>query len=106
VSLPGAHGMAMTQAWLEPLNTNGPQLGVGLAYPPVTYPLWAHRVPAAGAVIQPGQKLQLAFGVLRTTAADGSSAAPTIVYTAGHSTYTLREEGSIAAAATKCAPVS
>jgi hypothetical protein len=102
VSLPDAHGMAMTAAWVEPLNTTGPQIGVGLAYPPATYPLWSHRVPAAGAVIRPGQDLQLVFGVLRTTAADGSSAAPMIVYTVRRSTYTLRMKGSIATAVTKC----
>ena len=102
VSLPDAHGMAMTEAWLVPVNTSGPQLGVGLAYPPVTYPLWPDRVPAVGAVIRPGQDLQLAFGVLRTTAADGSSDQPMIVYTAGRATYTLREQGSLAVARTKC----
>jgi hypothetical protein len=102
VSLPDAHGMAMTEAWLVPVSTSGPQLGVGLAYPPVTYPLWPDRVPAVGAVIRPGQDLQLAFGVLRTTAADGSSDQPMIVYTAGRATYTLREQGSLAVARTKC----
>jgi hypothetical protein len=106
VSLPDAHGMAMTEAWVEPLNITGPQVGVGLAYPPVTYPLWSHRAPAEGAVIRPGQDLQLVFGVLRTTAADGSSAAPMVVYTVGRSTYTLHMEGSMAVAATKCAPAS
>lgn len=103
VSLPDAHGMAMTEAWVEPVNTTGPQLGMGLAYPPVTYPLWGRRVPAAGAVIPPGQDLQLVFGVRRTTAADGSSAAPMIVYTVRRSTYTLRMEGFMRAAVTKCA---
>ena len=102
VSLPDAHGMAMTQAWLVPLNTDGPQLGVGQPYPPVTYPLWADRVPAVGAVIRPGQDLQLVFGVLRTTAADGRSDQPMIVYTAGRATYTLHEQGSLAVARTKC----
>jgi hypothetical protein len=102
VSLPDAHGMAMTEAWLVPSNTSGPQLGVGFAYPPVTYPLWADRVPASGAAIRPGQHLQLVFGVLRTTAADGSSDGPMIVYTAGPTTYTLREQVSLAAARTKC----
>jgi hypothetical protein len=102
VSLPGAHGMAMTEAWLVPVSTSGPQLGVGLAYPPVTYPLWPDRVPAVGAVIRPGQDLQLAFGVLRTSAADGSSDQPMIVYTAGRATYTLREQGSLALARTMC----
>jgi hypothetical protein len=102
VSLPDAHGMAMTEAWLVPVSTSGPQLGVGLAYPPVTYPLWPDRVPAVGAVIRPGQDLQLAFGVLRTTAADGSSDQPMTVYTSGRATYTLREQGSLKLAGTKC----
>lgn len=102
VSLPDARGMAMTEAWLVPLNTSGPQLGVGTAYPPVTYPFWADRVPAVGAVIRPGQNLQLEFGVLRTTAADGNSDGPMIVYTAGRTTYTLREQVSLAVAHTKC----
>ncbi len=102
VSLPDAHGMAMTEAWLVPSNTSGPQLGVGQPYPPVTYPLWADRVPAVGAVIRPGQDVQLVFGVLRTTAADGRSDQPKIVYTAGRAAYTLREQGSLALSHTKC----
>ena len=102
VSLPDAHGMAMTEAWLVPVSTSGPQLGVGLAWPPVTYPLWPDRVPAVGAVIRPGQDLQLAFGVLRTTAANGSSDQPMIVYTAGRATYTLREQGALTVARTMC----
>lgn len=102
VSLPDAHGMAMTEAWLVPAKTSGPQLGVGTAYPPATYPLWADRVPAVGAVIRPGQNLQLEFGVLRTTAADGSSGGPVVVYTAGRTTYTLREQVSLAVAHTRC----
>jgi hypothetical protein len=105
VSLPDAHGMAMTEAWLVPLNTRGPQLGVGEPFPPVTYPLWADRVPAAGAVIQPGQVLQLAFGVFLTTAADGSSDGPMVVYNAGRAIYTLRERFSLAAAHMKCGDV-
>jgi len=115
VSLPDAHGMAMTEAWLVPLNPNGPQMGMGAEWPP-TRPIWASqwaaREPAVGGVIRPGQVLQLAFGVLRTTADNGSSDQPMIVYTAGRAAYTLREQGSLAVAATKCilfrspAPVS
>lgn len=101
VSLPAAHGMAMTEAWLVPRD-GGPNLGVGFPYPPVTSPLWAHRVPASGAVIEPGEDLNLVFGVLRTTTADGSSHGPMIVYTAGRTTYTLRESLSLALARTKC----
>jgi hypothetical protein len=74
VSLPNAHGMAMTEAWLVPLNQHGPQMGVGQERPP-TRPMgasqWAAREPAIGGVIRPGQVRQLAFGVIRTTAADG-----------------------------------
>jgi hypothetical protein len=101
VRLPGAQGMAMTEAWLLPLRS-GPQLGVGLPYPPVTSPLWPDRVPAPGAVIRPGQDLSLVFGVLRTTAASGNSDGPTITYTAGGTTYTLREHVSLAVTPTNC----
>ena len=102
VSLPDAHGMAMTEAWLVPLNASGPQLGVGAPWPPVTDPLWVVRRPAVGSVIRSGQVLQLAFGVLRTTVADGSSDGPMVVYTSGGTTYTLREQVSLAVAGTKC----
>jgi hypothetical protein len=71
----------MTTAFLVPMNNNGPQLGFGFAYPPVTYPFWADRVPASGATIQPGQDLTLVFGVTRTTDANGHSNGPMIVYT-------------------------
>jgi hypothetical protein len=102
VSLPGAHGMAMTTAFLVPMNNNGPQLGFGFAYPPVTYPFWADRVPASGATIQPGQDLTLVFGVTRTTDANGHSNGPMIVYTSGRSSYTLREKISLGLSRTAC----
>lgn len=105
VSLPNAHGMAMTEAWLVPLNQHGPQMGVGLEWPP-TRPIWASqwaaREPAIGGVIRPGQVLELAFGVIRTTAADGYSDGPMVVYTAGRSSYTLREQFALAVARTNC----
>jgi hypothetical protein len=105
VSLPNAHGMAMTEPWLVPLNTNGEQMGVGQDWPP-TNPIWASQwavsVPAVGGVIQPGQTLELAFGAIRTTAADGYSDGPMVVYTAGHSSYTLREQFALAVARTNC----
>ncbi|MGH3294937.1 MAG: hypothetical protein ACRDP7_24380, partial [Trebonia sp.] len=41
-------------------------------------------------------------GVIRTTAADGSSDGPVVVYTAGRTTYTLREQFSLAVARTRC----
>ena len=91
--MPNARGMAMA-AWLVPLNPDGPQMGVGAEWPP-TRPIWssqwAAREPAVTIIIQPGQVLQLAFGVLRTTAADGYWDGPMVVYTAGHSRYALHE---------------
>ncbi|MGH3290505.1 MAG: hypothetical protein ACRDP7_01725 [Trebonia sp.] len=91
----------MTEAWLV-RRDGGPNLGVGFPYPPVTSPLWARKVPAAGAVIEPGEDLNLAFGMLRTTAADGSSDGPEVVYTSGGTAYTLRENITLALAGTKC----
>jgi hypothetical protein len=102
VSLPNAHGMAMTEAWLVQLHPHSAQLGMGGPWPPVTDSLWAARVPAVGGVILPGKVLELAFGMLRTTAADGSSDGPVIVYRAGRTTFTLREGTSLAVARTKC----
>jgi hypothetical protein len=102
VSLPNAHGMTMTEAWLMQLHPHSEQLGMGGPWPPVTDSLWPVRVPAVGGVIQPGKVLQLAFGVIRTTAADGSSDGPVVVYTAGRTTYTLREQVSLAVAPTHC----
>jgi hypothetical protein len=104
VSLPAAHGMAMTEAWLV-RRDGGPNLGVGFPYPPVRSPLWADKVPATGAVIEPGEDLNLAFGMFRTTAADGSSDGPEVVYTSGGTTYTLREKLTLALAGTKCSLV-
>lgn len=95
----------MTEAWLVPLNHHGEQMGVGTEWPP-TRPIWAPqraaREPAVGGVIRPGQVLQLAFGVLRTAAAGGYSDGPMVVYTAGHSSYTLREQFALAVAHTNC----
>ena len=102
VSLPNAHGMAMTKVWLMQLHTDSAQLGVGGPWPPVTDSLWPVRVPAVGGVIQPGKVLQLAFGVIRTTAAGGSSDGPVVVYTVGRTTYTLREQFSLAVATKSC----
>src|SRR3984885_1316247 len=102
VSLPNAHGMTMTEAWLIQLHPHSAQLGMGGPWPPVTDSLWPVRVPAVGGVIQPGKVLQLAFGVIRKTAADGSSDGPVVVYTAGRTTYTLREQVSLAGAPTHC----
>ena len=102
VSLSNAHGMTMTEAFLVPVNPNVEGPGFGFAYPPVTYPYWADRVPASGATIRPGQDLLLVFGVARTTSARAYSDGPMVVYTSGSSTFTLREKLSLALAPGRC----
>ena len=57
---------------------------------------------SSAVMYQPGKVLQLAFGVIRTTAADGSSDGPVVVYTAGRTTYTLHEQVSLAVAPAHC----
>jgi len=93
VKLP-SHGLAMTKAWLVPQykshNTTD-YLGEQVSYPPVSYRTWPERQPIPGAVIKPGQELNLIFGVTRTGSKDGTTDGPVIIYTAGGNTYTLQE---------------
>jgi hypothetical protein len=107
VTLPSARGLRMTKSWLvptfrDPKNGDFLDLGAGFPYPPAysAYPpeyaaqvrrVWAERRPAAGAVIEPGEDLNLVFGLTRTTAKAGRSDGPLIVYSAGGSTYSLQE---------------
>lgn len=107
VTLPGAHGLRMTKAWLVPIGQTGHGgtliVGAGWPYPPSSTPLirsvWAKRRPAAGATIRPGQSLNLVFGLIRTTAPDGTSEGPAIQYSAGGSTYAVQEQTSLVVSA-------
>jgi len=54
---------------------------------PPTARAWALRKRAVGAVVKPGQTLNLVFGVARTTARTGRSDGPSIIYSAGGKTY-------------------
>ena len=101
VTLPAAHGLAMTKSWLLPIyHTPGHWEAVGVAadYPPVSKedvqydPEWPNRVPAAGATIRPGQDLNLVFGLTRTTVKAGRSDGPLISYTADGNSYTVQEQ--------------
>jgi hypothetical protein len=94
VSLGSPHGLAMTTAWVTPVFANTPLIGAVLSWPPAG-PAWAQRRPAAGAVIKPGQDLNLVFGLTRTTPRSGRSDGPVIVYTADGNTYTLAENTSL-----------
>lgn len=94
--LPAANGLRMTSAWLVPFyfdkkDGNTDTIGVGWAYPPATRPEWPQRRPAIGAVIKPGQDLNLVFGLIRTTPRNGTSDGPAIVYTSNGNTYTMQE---------------
>jgi hypothetical protein len=108
VSLPtGASGLKMTRAWVVPIyhdpkTGNLELIGVGWPYPPTSQPTWPQRRPAVGAVIKPGQDLNLVFGLIRTTSHDGRSDGPVIAYTANGSTYTMKEAVSLLAAASHC----
>jgi hypothetical protein len=101
VSLPSSvHGLRMTKAWLVPIyrdpkSGDWVDVGVGAPYPPTSAPEWAKRRPAVGAVIEPGQNLNLVFGLTRTSARVGRSAGPAIDYTVGGASYTLREAVSL-----------
>jgi hypothetical protein len=107
ITLPSAHGLTMTKAWLVPIyhdpkNGNYVVLGVGAAYPPTTAPEWRHREPAVGAVIHPHQDLNIVFGLIRTSARNGRSDGPATTYTAGGSTWTVKEQVSLVVAARSC----
>lgn len=107
VSLPkSARGLRMTKAWLVPIyhdlkNGDWDVIGVGWPYPPTTQPNWPRRRPAPGAVIKPGQDLNLVFGLIRTTNSAGRSPGPEVTYTAKGNIYTLSEQTGLVVAA-KC----
>src|SRR5215469_10026771 len=93
VPLSSPNGVKMTGgAWVLPI-FNHTLVGPG-PWPP-SGPAWAMRLRAAGAVIQPGQAMNLVFGVTRTSANAGRSDGPAISYSADGSTFTLQENISL-----------
>jgi hypothetical protein len=109
VTLPDAHGLRMTKAWLVPIWQAGHggtlEVGAGWAYPPnfskAARYQWARRVPAVGATIKPGHGLNLVFGLIWAGGRAGTSPGPVIAYTAGGSSYTVAEQTTLEVAA-KC----
>ena len=91
ITLPKIHGMVMTQTWLMPiLVTPGHDELVGLAYPyPPHWVEWPRRVPAIGAMLKPGQDLNLVFGLTMTSRHNAGSNPPRITYTADGNSYTV-----------------
>jgi hypothetical protein len=67
--------MVMTKTWLMPiLVTRGHDELFGLAYPYPLHPVeWPKRFPAIGAVLKPGQDLNLVFGLTMTSQRNASS---------------------------------
>lgn len=107
VTLPAAHRLTMTKAWLVPIGHTGNggtiDVGAGWPYPPsftaLVRSVWAQRRPAVGATIKPRQDLNLVFGLIRTTGSVGKSDGPAIAYTAGRSTYAVQEQTNLIVAA-------
>jgi hypothetical protein len=99
VGLPDPHGLAITKtAWLVPDTVQPGHIeGVGVQedYPPVSWPTWSQRQAIPGAVARPHISLSIVFGLTRTTGRTGRSAGPVITYTAGGTTYTIREQTSL-----------
>jgi hypothetical protein len=100
VTLPDAHRLRMTKAWLVPIGrtANGGTMdaGAGFSYPPSFSKLaryqWARRLPAVGATIEPGHGFDLLFGLIWAGGKTGLSGGPVIAYTAGGSSYTVSEQ--------------
>ena len=111
VTLPSAHGLTMTKAWLVPIGQTGGggtlDVGAGWPYPPsftaIVRSVWAQRRPAVGnTTIKPGQDLNLVFGLTRTMGSVGKSDGPAITYAAAGSTYTVQEKTSLVVVAANC----
>jgi hypothetical protein len=102
VTLPARRGMTMTKLWLTPIfHTPGhwELIGTVAVYPPGSSPEWAKRQPVSGAVIRPGEDLNLVFGLTRTGAGWGKSDGPLVTYSAGSNTYTVQEQTDLVVAA-------
>jgi hypothetical protein len=102
IAYPHNHGLRMTSAWLVPIgHQGGDTYSVGIASTfPATYSalarrVWSERVPLIGAVIKPGQALNLVFGMGLTMKHAGSSAGPKISYTSAGSRYYVQEQFSL-----------
>lgn len=95
VKLGAPRGVTMTKAWLMPFYKppHGAlsYVGAGEPYPPTSWHEWPNRQPIPGAVIKPGQGLNLFFGLTRTTAGSGRIDGRVITYTANRTSYTLQE---------------
>ena len=105
VTLASSHDLAMTSSWLLPeykSHDTWDYVGVQAGYPPIRWRTWPNRQPVPGAVIKPGQDLNLVFGLTRTGSKDGATTGPVITYTANRITYTLQPQMAFVIAAKSC----
>ena len=94
--LASSHGLTMARAWLMPFykppHGSWSYVGAGEPYPPTRWPEWPNRQSIPGAVIKPGQGLNLFFGLTRTTAAPGRTDGAVLTYTANRTSYTVQAD--------------
>jgi hypothetical protein len=99
ITLPPDHGLRMTKAYLVPIgHADGDSFSIGVATGfPATYSslarrVWTERESLIGAVMRPGQNLNLVFGISLTTTHRGSSDGPRISYRSGGNSYYDQEQ--------------
>jgi hypothetical protein len=106
VSLVAPDHVRVTKAWLQPVlrSKDGYTImGVLPWWPPPAgsrqqssglgslLHMWASRQPIPGAVIKPGQLLNLVFGLTQTSTRGGSLDGAEITYTANRTSYVLQD---------------
>lgn len=96
ITLPGVHRLTVTKPYLAPVyhdpkNGDWDLIGAGGPWPPTTQPTWPEHRLAVGAVIRPGQDMNLVYGLARTSGREGYTGAAIVTYTAGRWTYVLYE---------------
>ncbi len=94
VELLSPRGLAVTEAWLvpqyKPPYGAWSYVGVQL-YPPINWHTSPKRQAIPGAIIKPGQALNLVFGLTRTGPKYGHTGGSVITYTANRGSYTVTE---------------
>ena len=86
--------LSMAGAWVLPIfhdtkHGNWDLVGDGFSYPPTRWPTWPRRQQAIGAVIRPGQDLNLLIGLKRTSARNGRASGPVVDYVSDRQSFTL-----------------
>lgn len=93
-TLPTIVRLTSTRAYLVPIShlPRRPYELIGEAYWPPKARVWAQRRPVVGAVIKPGQTLNLVFGLTMISNHGGYTSGPTLTYTANGTSYSIEEQ--------------